>query len=329
MNIGDRVRLMHDNQEGIIVHITKNNIVEIEIEDGFVIPVAAREVVVISQEENNYFGNDMAEEGNKQHKTKDDEFFVPAKPVSSARGVFMAYTKLGHEILEAILINNTDYTLVFSVSEELEHHKHHGVSAGVILPKNYQRIHKRSIRTFDEWPALNVRYMMHSEDHFEEAGLFQRRLKFKAANFFKTEKEAPVLNESCYLVQIDQDVKTVDAIEISEKLSQQQAKATLAGDGLRVVRPADKVDLHIEKLCDDPEFLKKEEMLEIQMTHFAKKLDDAIATGMDEIIFVHGIGNGTLRNKIHKYLSKASHVRFYEETEKTRFGFAATRVKIK
>ncbi|WP_072159028.1 Smr/MutS family protein [Persicobacter sp. CCB-QB2] len=324
MNIGDRVRLMHDNQEGIIVNVTKNNIVEIEIEDGFVIPVSAREVVVVAKEETDYFGEGGA---SATQNVKEVEAVQP-KVVNSERGVFMAYTKLGHEILEAILINNTDYSIVYSVSEETTTGNQQGVSAGVILPKNYQRLHKKTIRSFDEWPALVVRYMLHSEDYFENTGLFQRRLKFRASNFFKVEKEAPVLNEKAYVVQIDQDLKAVDAQEIHSKMSQKQAAATLTGGVEKVVRPADKVDLHIEKISTDHEFLKKEEMLELQMEVFAKKLDDAIATGMDEIVFVHGIGNGTLRNKIHKYLSKAAHIKFYEETERTRFGFAATRVKI-
>ena len=48
MNIGDRVRLMRGKEEGIVTKLLGNNIIEIEIEDGFTIPVKANEVVVIN-----------------------------------------------------------------------------------------------------------------------------------------------------------------------------------------------------------------------------------------------------------------------------------------
>jgi hypothetical protein len=51
MNIGDRVRLLRGREEGIIVGFGSNNLVEVEIEDGFRIPALRSEVVVVAAEE--------------------------------------------------------------------------------------------------------------------------------------------------------------------------------------------------------------------------------------------------------------------------------------
>ena len=56
LNIGDRVRLVHASEEGIITKIIDNKIVEVEIEDGFRIPVRMSEVAIVSQEEEARFG---------------------------------------------------------------------------------------------------------------------------------------------------------------------------------------------------------------------------------------------------------------------------------
>jgi hypothetical protein len=48
MNIGDKVRLVHGREEGVIYAFLPGNIVEIEIEDGFRIPVLRNEIVTIS-----------------------------------------------------------------------------------------------------------------------------------------------------------------------------------------------------------------------------------------------------------------------------------------
>jgi dsDNA-specific endonuclease/ATPase MutS2 len=50
---------------------------------------------------------------------------------------------------------------------------------------------------------------------------------------------------------------------------------------------------------------------------------------MDEITFIHGVGNGVLRDSIHKRLSGNKNVQYYEDVQKDKFGYGATKVKIK
>jgi dsDNA-specific endonuclease/ATPase MutS2 len=49
---------------------------------------------------------------------------------------------------------------------------------------------------------------------------------------------------------------------------------------------------------------------------------------MDEITFIHGIGNGVLRKEIHKYLSHLGNIKYFQDTQKSRFGYGATLVRI-
>ena len=50
------------------------------------------------------------------------------------------------------------------------------------------------------------------------------------------------------------------------------------------------VDLHIEELIDDIRGMSNGEIIQIQLKHFQKKLDEAIAKKMRSIVFIHGIG---------------------------------------
>ena len=50
MKIGDKVRFLNEKGEGIITGFVGKNIVNVENEDGFEIPMPLREVVVISAE---------------------------------------------------------------------------------------------------------------------------------------------------------------------------------------------------------------------------------------------------------------------------------------
>ena len=49
---------------------------------------------------------------------------------------------------------------------------------------------------------------------------------------------------------------------------------------------------------------------------------------MDQISFIHGIGNGVLKNDIHKYLSQLENIKYFQYTQKSMFGYGATLVRI-
>ena len=55
MKIGDRVRLLHSTEEGVIRKIINNKTVDVEIDDGFLIPVLISELVQIDEEETRRF----------------------------------------------------------------------------------------------------------------------------------------------------------------------------------------------------------------------------------------------------------------------------------
>ncbi|MEL6534248.1 MAG: DNA mismatch repair protein MutS, partial [Bacteroidota bacterium] len=153
MNVGDKVRMMSAAGEGVISKIIDEQTVEVEIEDGFQIPVLKREVVVVSKQEARYFGED-AEVGvgryNEPASTqaaKGQAKAKSAKPknraVLSAKGIYLAFVPLNDQNLALYLVNNTDYTLPFSIAEEKVRDLY-GLDAGVIQAGSYQKLGERS-----------------------------------------------------------------------------------------------------------------------------------------------------------------------------------------
>jgi dsDNA-specific endonuclease/ATPase MutS2 len=70
-------------------------------------------------------------------------------------------------------------------------------------------------------------------------------------------------------------------------------------------------------------------MLTTQLECFEKNLENAIAGNLAEITFIHGLGNGVLREEIHRRLSKHSGVEFFKDARKEKFGYGATLVRLK
>jgi hypothetical protein len=58
------------------------------------------------------------------------------------------------------------------------------------------------------------------------------------------------------------------------------------------------VDLHIGELVDNILGLSSHDMFKIQTDYFKKMLDSAIAADYTKVTFIHGVGNGVLKNAI-------------------------------
>jgi len=138
MKIGDHVRLIHGTEEGIIRRINNNRIIEVEIEDGFLIPVLKNEVTVISLSEKESF-DDLDEEIGQSS---------PEQNMSDIEDndIFLAIEQLNTK-LTLWIVNHTNNTLLFSIHAELKN-KFSGISHGDLRPGNYAKIDEWELKLF-------------------------------------------------------------------------------------------------------------------------------------------------------------------------------------
>jgi len=84
------------------------------------------------------------------------------------------------------------------------------------------------------------------------------------------------------------------------------------------------VDLHIHELTNSDKGMSNYDMLHLQLQTAEKNLKNAIAKKQQRIIFIHGIGNGKLRQELHLLLKKYPVT--FSEASYTRYGQGATEV---
>ncbi|MEH0156563.1 DUF2027 domain-containing protein [Limibacter armeniacum] len=320
MNIGDKVRSVSGSEEGIVVRFITEREVEVEIEDGFRIPFMKSELVIVSKEEARNFGGDDQVVTEKKGSAKEIKI-----PVYSEKGLFLAFTHVNDKILDLHLINNTDLTIPVLLGEESKK-GYHGIYVGGLNARTHTRIHQMNLDQFESWPSLIFQAL------FFKAGLsiprepLVRKLRFRAESFMKSKKEIPMLAVDGYLFQLD--VEDLDKIDPDQLKSGLMENKSSEGKGAveMPAKPKNEVDLHAEALGLDPEMGSN--LISLQILHFEKELEAAIANGMDEITFIHGIGSGKLKLEIQKRLSKNHHVEYYKDAKKEKFGYGATYVKL-
>ncbi len=86
------------------------------------------------------------------------------------------------------------------------------------------------------------------------------------------------------------------------------------------------VDLHIDELLDTTAGMTPADILEYQLDAFRKKMDQYVKTKGKRIVFIHGKGDGVLRNKITQELKRRYPRCNWQDASFREYGFGATLV---
>lgn len=315
MNIGDRVRLLHGNEEGIIRKISSSGRMQIEIEDGFIIPALKSELVLINAAEKEHFGEKSMEE---------KEIDTPI-PISGPKdqGLYLAFVPINDQSLSLYLINDSRQAYLAHASEVFGTNQR-TLLAATLNAGEAKKFDDRLLKEMDEWPAFLLRFIPIHNTLEKAIPAFERQLKMKATQFFKHLSKAPRLDKTAYIFPLEQTTKELDIRALNQELDEIRPKSETP----KTPKPSRSIDLHIEKLATDPKGMSNSEILRVQLESFDRNLDQAMVSGMDEITFIHGIGNGVLRKEIHKRLSQLQNIKYFQDTQKDQWGYGATLVRI-
>ncbi|MDQ6477477.1 DUF2027 domain-containing protein [Dyadobacter sp. LHD-138] len=328
MNIGDKVRLVHGREEGIIYAFLPGNVIEVEIEDGFRIPVLRSELVTISPVESQRLNR--TPEG--QRIAPQRERIAPRQAAFAEKGIYIAFVSVNDRAVTLHIINNSDWTLPFTATTQQEN-IHAGLAAGLLKPRTSQKLTELQMKDFESWPVFSFNLLHFREGNFDAVLPFQKKIKCRAQSFYKSKGPAPVLGKDAFVFQLDEENVKKEEVIVNKTDIQEQLRTSLMGGGttakIELEKPEGVVDLHIEKLVEDFSRLSKEEILKKQLATFETSLEQAIGNGMEEITFIHGAGSGVLRDELHRRLSKNQHVQYFKDAQKEKFGYGATLVKIK
>ncbi|GAB3881608.1 Smr/MutS family protein [Spirosoma agri] len=352
MNIGDKVRLLRAKEQGVVSRFLPGNMIEIEIEDGFRIPVMRSELVLVSPLE--------AERLLKPSIFEPQKTVTPSAPaILSNQGIYLAFIPVNDREYTLHLVNNTDWDFPYTLGEESAGAgggvQFRGLQSGVLKPKGQQKMNDLYAHAkFEEWPTFVVQGLWFRAGKASLRAPLVKRFKARAATFFKAKTTVPVLNQPGFQTQLDADVAVDSSSGASpaapaanrggSNVSTQHRPATIRPEDLKaemlkpksesigssIERPSSVVDLHTEALLPSgTDKRTSADLLKLQLDTFDRSLENAIASGMQDITFIHGVGSGALRTELHKRLGKHPNVRFFEDAQKEKFGYGATKVTIK
>ncbi len=186
-------------------------------------------------------------------------------------------------------------------------------------------IHDIPFEQMNDSPKFTFEFSLIKPDK-KKAPYFETSLKIKAKQLFQKIEEMKLKNEPSFSFLLFD--KYPDKIEeVIPEYTNTQGLLYDASKAKQNLEPARSViDLHIEKLSDDWKRLSNFEILTLQLRTFEKYYNLAIAHHQPNLIVIHGIGTGKLREEIHEILKSKKEVKSFVNQYHHNFGFGATEI---
>lgn len=125
---------------------------------------------------------------------------------------------------------------------------------------------------------------------------------------------------------IKRELSYVPDTVISEKEEKKKKTPTVLSKKQRSAPPME-VDLHIHKIVDHQRGMSNYEMLNLQLETASRQVEFAIKKRIPKVVFIHGVGEGVLREELHTLLRRYDNLTFYD-ADFQKYGVGATEVYI-
>ncbi len=349
LKIGDKVRFLNEVGGGRITSIISEDIVNVETNDGFEVPTRVNNLIVVNSP-------DVYESGRTRNTVAAPKPVAPpAKKIAKPEEPWFSdknqlATKEEPQYLFALvpeipsnpptgnismyLVNNCNDTLLFRFAQKTKYN-YETVAAGSLSPnsKTYLGLIKPGMIT--ELPVYCFQLLNFRKRSKELEPFLQKEITLSAVKFYKQNSfvATKLFKVPAMVIQINENPLKAELDKLTERDFQ---KATASKEPKKkeqaVALPNPdliEVDLHIHELLDNYNNLTNTDMVNVQMKKFHDEMDKAIKTDVKKIVFIHGVGNGTLKNELRRELQRKYAKYNFQDASFREYGYGATMVIIR
>jgi hypothetical protein len=346
IQIGDQIRFMNEVGGGKVTAILSKDMVSVETQDGFEIPTYIKNLIVIEPDlpssrpsvsqslrpsvppslrhssSNDY--PEVRSSGFKEtNQLKNNDFpefifaALPENPGNPPEGKIGLY-----------LVNDCNYTLIYHFATSMGG-VYTTVDAGMLEPNTKVELESISPKGIGELPEYCFQLLFFRKRATQLEEPVQKEIRISPVKFFKASSfvKNNYFTTPALLIRLAENPLKAELDKLTEKDFQQISITKEPRKPVVTDLPKSdlvEIDLHIHQLIDDTRGLSNADMLKLQMEHFRKEMDHAIATGVKKIVFIHGVGDGVLKNELRRELQRKYAKYPYQDASFREYGFGAT-----
>ena len=263
-----------------------------------------------------------------QNKPIKQEEFSRKKPltyssrVSQVReGVYLAFVpEVQHLLISGniniYIINHTKGDILFSLFLKNAEIGYSGRDYDTLNANSFIHLDNITREEINTWTNGIVQVLFHENKQTKILAPLTAEFKIQGIRFYKEDNYQSnyffgerafiyLLGEISHqpaVAQMQKD-QPYEGQDVVVKVAKVESKKELI-ENHKIDKDVAEVDLHISALRDDYSTMNKNEILKYQMDYCGRALENAMAKSYKSVIFIHGIGNGILRDAIIAYLHR-------------------------
>lgn len=263
--------------------------------------------------------------------------------VKNTPGVYLAFVPHDQKwlvtgIVEIYLLNHTPFNVLYSFFLE-EENEIIGKDYDVIFPGNKILVDAVDRDHLLQWTRGVVQLIYHQDTPDRILSPVSSSFDITPVRFNKEENYgySQFFEEKALLISVSQLSALTTVISKEDSHLSEEALTKMRSAEVRPASLIERhqtgpreavVDLHIEELAPDHSGLSPHEILKMQMDYFKRCIESAVEKNFRKVTFIHGVGNGTLKNEIIKKVSEYEHADSHLASL-AKFGVGAIDVNIK
>lgn len=371
LSVGDTVRFLSTVGGGKVKGFQSKQIVIVEDEHGFDLPVLISECVVVepadtlvSRSEKTAsadISRGSAGKPGKPGKTEITEITgtekreetthvrafeeeVEETPGGDELTACLAYLPMDIKNLsstsyECYFVNDSNYYLYFNYMNR-ENNAWTSRFTGLVEPNTKIFVEEFDKTSLNDIEKVSVQFIAFKRNKpFKFKNPCSVELRIDTVKFYKLHsfRENDYFDEDAlvyYIVQGDMPEKEllVSAGDLERAMKEKRradAPARRRVGQKPEKSPVVEVDLHINQLLDTTAGMDNAAILEYQLQKFNEAMKEHLPHKQRKLVFIHGKGDGVLRNALIKELKKNYPSCYYQDASFQEYGYGATMVTIK
>jgi hypothetical protein len=332
--IGDKVTVLHSNEEAEVVEMINDKMVMVEVRgvkfpayiDQLDFPYFKRftEKKTLPLQKTKTFVDQVPVDKSRKSDNPLDACWLSILPVSDT-------DEFGDEVVESLkiyLVNHTDRGMKFNCKLSYAGKPDFEISNELPASKDFYLL-DMPFANLNDAPLFEIDFALIQVEK-SKAPHYEVSLKLRAKQVFNRIDEIRKKGTASFAYKLFDRYPDKAVEEEMPEYNSSGKKGNIVYDAKRArqhLEPARyEVDLHIEKLTDQWQQLSNFEILTIQLNAFEKYLELAIAHHQHNLIIIHGVGTGKLKDEIHEILNARREVRSYINQYDPRYGYGATEI---
>ncbi|MDO5523301.1 MAG: DUF2027 domain-containing protein [Bacteroidia bacterium] len=354
LQIGDKVRFLSTVGGGQVKGFLNKQLAIVEDENGFDVPVLISECVVVESAGNEKLGQTDTEIPEKEPekksgKTKPDTTVVETNfPSETAEGekitACLVYLptdakNMTQTSYECYFVNDSNYYL-FANYMSRENNSWKSRFNGIVEPNTQIFIEEFDKSQLNDLEKVCVQFLSYKPNKtFSFKNPVSVELRIDTVKFYKlhsfTENDYFDDNALVYYItrnDIPEREMLVSASDIQRAMHEKSAserRPRVQKIVKQEKNPVMEVDLHINQLLDNTAGMENAEILEFQLRKFNEVMQENLKRKGQKIVFIHGKGDGVLKNTLLKELKNKYKSCYYQDASFREYGFGATMVTIR